>query len=148
MKKNISKPEVDINDLSAALSVCDMIFMKLKVCMQITGTPRKVRRSIEKTHKLQHKCFRNTDWVNGLSELRNEKYRGIYRSELKALLETDRKEMKKSCDRVNNELGSNKDVNDIIGGLLGTKKMYEYLTGEDLDGKKIHEGYFDNGNEK
>lgn len=148
MKKNISKPETGINDLSAALSICDVIYAKLKICMEITELPRKARRTIKKTHDLQHKCFVKGDWVNGLSELKNAKYRALYRSELKTLLETDRKEMKKSCDRVNTKLGSNKDVNDIISGLLGTKKMYEYLTGEDLDGKKLHEGHFDNGNEE
>ncbi len=148
MKKNISKPETDVNDLSAALSICDVIYAKLKVCMGIADLPRKARKSIKKMHDFQHKCFHKRDWVNGLCELKNEKYRRLYREELKGLLNTDRKEMEKSCDRVNGELGSDKDINDIIGGLLGTKKMYEYLTGENLDGKKIHEGYFDNGNEE
>lgn len=148
MKKNISKPETDINDLSAALSICDMIYMKLNVCMQIIKASRKDHKSIKKMHDLQRKYFYKRDWVNGLSELRDEKYRKIYRSELKKLLETDRKEMKKSCDKLNEAHGTNKDISEIIGGLLGTKKMYEYLTGENLDGKKIHEGYFDNDNEE
>ena len=138
MKKNISKPEVSVEGIASAYSICRIIFAQCEAGMKLTGAPRKLKRELKKRHKESYNFMKKHDWVNGLVELKNQSYRTIYRHELKALVETPRKEMAKTCEK------HDKDVNEIVLGLVQVQRMYEYLTGEDLDGKKIHEGYFDN----
>lgn len=139
MKKNISEPEPSISDLAAALSVCQMIHFKLMVIMRACESPKRDIRRINKVYKNQRKNFLDKRWIEGLDELKVKSYRRLYRSELKKLVEMPREEFVKACENHGREA-----VDDVRLGLLGTKKMFEYLTGEDLNGKKIHEGLFDN----